>query len=75
MVSMLVVGVMYFIDVIQVSLVLFFVQKCQMVLDYGGYNMVHHKVFHRKQLLVHGHVKQLDDVQVQVELSLIQDQL
>ncbi len=46
-----------------------------MVLDYGGYNMVLHKVFHKKLLLAHGHVKQVDDVQVQVELSLIQDQL
>jgi hypothetical protein len=68
MVSMLVVGVMSFIDVIQVYLLLFYVQKCQMELDYGGYNMVHHKVFHKKQLHVHGHVKQVDDVQVQVEL-------
>ena len=71
---MQVVGVMYFIDVTQVLLVLFFVQKCQVVLDYGGYNMVHHKVLHKKQRHVHGHVKQVDDVLVQVELLLIQVQ-
>ncbi len=71
MVSMLADGVMYFIDVIQVYLALFYVQKCQVVLDYGGYNMVHRKVLHKKQLHVHGHVKQVDDVQVQVVLLLI----
>jgi hypothetical protein len=54
--------------------VLFSAQKCQVVLDYGGYNMVHHKVLHKKQLHVHGHVKQVDVVQVQVELLLIRVQ-
>ena len=71
---MLVAGVMSSTDVIQVLLVLFFVQKCQAVLDYGGSNMVHHKVLLKKQLNVHGHVKLADDAQAQVESSLIQVQ-
>ena len=72
---MQVVGVTYFIDVIQVYPAFFYVQEWQVVLDYGGYNTIHHKVLHKQQLHVHGHVKQVDDVQVQVALLLIQIQL
>ena len=42
--SMPVVGAMSSIVVIQALVVHFSVQKCQVVLDYGGYNMVHHRV-------------------------------
>lgn len=71
MVSMLAVGAMSFTDVIQVYRMRFFVRRCPVVLDYGGYNTVHHKVLPKKPLHAHGHVKQVDDVQVQVELLLI----
>ena len=70
MVSMPVVGVTFSIDVIQAFRVLFSARKCQMVHDYGGFNMVHHKVLLKKPLHVHGLVKQVDDVVVQVVLSL-----
>lgn len=70
MVSMPVVGVTFSIDVIQAFQVLFFARKCQMVHDYGGFNMVHHKVLLKKQLHAHGPVKQADDVVVQAALSL-----
>lgn len=70
MVSTLVVGVMFSIDVIQAFRALFCARKCQAVHDYGGFNMDHHKVWHKKQLHAHGRVKQVDDVQVQaVSLS------
>ena len=69
--SMPVVGAMSSIVVIQALVVHFSVQKCQVVLDYGGYNMVHHRVLQRKLQHVHGHVKQADDAQVQVVLLLI----
>ena len=72
MVFMLVAGVMSFIAVTRVLLVLFCVRKCLVVLDYGGYNMAHPKVLHKKLLHALGHVKQVENVQVRVELSLIQ---
>jgi hypothetical protein len=65
---------MYFIAVSQAFPVLFFVHVCLVVLDYGGYNMVHHKVLLKKQPHVHGHAKQADDVQVQAASLLIQAQ-
>ncbi len=44
MASMLVVGAMCFIDALRVYRVLFCVHACPVVLDYGGFNMDHHKV-------------------------------
>jgi hypothetical protein len=69
------VGAMYSIDVLQVCRVLFFVRECRVVLDYGGRNMAHRRVLHKKQLRAHGHVKQADVVKVQAVSSLIQVQL
>ena len=72
MASMLVVGAMSSIDVTQVSLHLFSAPRCQAVLDYGGFNMVHHKVSHKRPLHAHGHAKPADDAPAQAESSLIQ---
>lgn len=72
MASMLVVGAMSSIDATQVSLHLSSVPKCQAVLDYGGFNMVHHKVSLKKPLHAHGHAKLADDAPAQAESSLIQ---
>ena len=72
MASMLVVGAMSSIDATQVSRHLSSVPRCQVVLDYGGFNMVHHKVSHKKPLHAHGHAKPADDAPAQAESSLIQ---
>lgn len=72
MVSTPVDGATCSIVAIRVLPVLSSVHVCPVVLDCGGFNMVLHKVFHKKQPLAHGHVKQDDDVLVQVVSSWIQ---